>query len=264
MTRVVTLQDKNELESFLRKNIPLHIYSIGDLDDFYWKYTSWYGLKDEGGLKAVVLLYKAVNPTVLLALCKDEELCYMNDLLTGILQVLPKKIYSHLTPGVENIFSKNFSILQNGNYCKMLLDIDKIPDDLDSEEVIRLSQYDINALNELYSLSYPDNSFDPRMLETGMYFGIREGEKIISVAGVHVFSKQYRIAALGNITTHRDHRGRGLGTKVTLRLCRELIKHADVIGLNVSVHNISAIKCYEKIGFKRIALYNEFMIEKVI
>ncbi|MGA2668808.1 MAG: GNAT family N-acetyltransferase, partial [Ignavibacteria bacterium] len=183
MTRVVTLQDKNELESFLRNNTPLHIYSIGDLDDFYWRYTSWYGLKDEGGLKAVVLLYKAVNPPVLLALCKDEELCYMNELLTGILQDLPKKFYSHLTPGVEKIFSKNYSILQNGNYCKMLLEDNKLLSSLTTDDVERLSGNDIESLNELYSLSYPDNSFDPRMLETGMYFGIREGEKIISVAG---------------------------------------------------------------------------------
>ena len=152
-------------------------------------------------------------------------------------------------------------MLQNGNYCKMLLTDNKMNYDIDADNTIRLTPNDRDALLELYEESYPENSFDPRMLETGMYFSIREGNKIISVAGVHVFSKKYRVAALGNITTHHDCRGRGLGTKVTVRLCRELINYADVIGLNVNIHNISAIRCYEKIGFTRIALYNEFMVE---
>jgi len=264
MKNIASIQDKNELEVFLRKNPPLHIYSIGDLDDFYWKYTKWYGLKDEDTLKAVVLLYNAVNPPVLLALCKKEELTDMNELLSCILQNLPKRFYSHLTPGVEKVFGKNYSILQNGNYCKMLLVDNKILCNAATDDVVRLTSNDIHALEELYSESYPENSFDPRMLETGMYFGIKEGEKVISVSGVHVYSKHYRVAALGNITTHRDRRGKGLGTKVTVRLCQELVNHADVIGLNVSIHNISAIRCYEKIGFRRIALYNEFMIEKSI
>ena len=37
------LHDKKELEHFLNKDIYLHIYSIGDLDDFFWPYTIWYG-----------------------------------------------------------------------------------------------------------------------------------------------------------------------------------------------------------------------------
>jgi ribosomal protein S18 acetylase RimI-like enzyme len=264
MDRIVTIQDKNELEVFLRKNTPLHIYSIGDLDDFYWRYTQWYGLKYEDELEAVVLIYSAVNPSVLLALCRDEELSRMTELLAGVLNLLPKKFYSHLSPGVDKIFKNDYSILQNGNYCKMLLQDNKILSKADTGDVERLSVNDTDALNELYSESYPDNSFNPRMLKTGMYFGIREGDKIISVSGVHVFSKQYRVAALGNITTHRDCRGKGLGTKVTVRLCRELINYADVIGMNVNIHNTSAIRCYEKIGFRRIASYNEFMIERIV
>lgn len=30
------LHDKARIEAFLRKNVYLHIYSIGDLDDFFW------------------------------------------------------------------------------------------------------------------------------------------------------------------------------------------------------------------------------------
>jgi GNAT superfamily N-acetyltransferase len=263
MNKIISIHDKEELESFFRKNAPLYIYSIGDLDDFYWNNTIWYGLKNDSGLQAVVLLYTAANPPVLIALCNDKEMNLMKELATGIFHLLPNRFYSHLSPCIETFFEKRFSLSQNGNYCKMLLDKDKMNCGAEPDDVQRLTIKDVDSLNILYAESYPDNSFDPRMLETGMYFGMKENKKIISVAGVHVFSKQYRVAALGNITTHRDHRGKGLGTKVTMRLCRELVNHADIIGLNVSINNISAIRCYEKIGFRRIALYNEFMVEKV-
>ena len=55
------------------------------------------------------------------------------------------------------------------------------------------------------------------MLETGKYFGIRREGILVSVAGIHVYSPEYDVAALGNITTHPDFRGQGLGRKVTAR-----------------------------------------------
>ena len=95
-----------------------------------------------------------------------------------------------------------------------------------------------------------------------MYFGIRNDTMLLSIAGVHVYSKKYRVAALGNIATHPEHRGKGYGTAVTARLCRELLEHVDTIGLNVGVDNTAAIKCYKKLGFEFTAVYNEIMVVK--
>jgi ribosomal protein S18 acetylase RimI-like enzyme len=111
----------------------------------------------------------------------------------------------------------------------------------------------------LYAAAYPGNFFVPRMLETGYYFGIRRGGMLASVAGVHVFSRPYKVAALGNITTRPDFRGQGLATAATVRLCQELrgagIEH---IGLNVKADNQAALECYKRIGFKQIADYGEY------
>jgi predicted GNAT family acetyltransferase len=60
------------------------------------------------------------------------------------------------------------------------------------------------------------------MLETGQYLGAFEGGAIVAVAGVHVYSERYGGAALGNVTTHPRHRGRGLGAAVTAALCKSL------------------------------------------
>jgi predicted GNAT family acetyltransferase len=101
------------------------------------------------------------------------------------------------------------------------------------------------------------------MLETGCYFGVRRAGALVSVAGVHVFSGQYRVAALGNITTHPDFRGQGLATLTTARLCQELLRAGiECVGLNVKADNRSAIACYERLGFARVADYGEYTLEQ--
>lgn len=84
------LNDKYQIEKFLRKDTPLFIYHIGDLDDFYWKYTTWIAL-DGNSIKAILLLYKAVNPPVLLALSPEKNIGNLRKLLTSTLNFLPGK-----------------------------------------------------------------------------------------------------------------------------------------------------------------------------
>ncbi len=132
----------------------------------------------------------------------------------------------------------------------------------ESHDIVKLNPKDIEEIKVLYSESYPENSFDARMLETGMYFGMKNNGKLINISGVHVYSEKQRVAALGNITTHPDFRGKGIGQKVTAHLVSILLEKVDAIGLNVSRDNIPAIKCYSNLGFIKNAPYMEYMIER--
>jgi GNAT superfamily N-acetyltransferase len=258
---MIILHDKKVIEKFLRKNASLNIYQIGDLDDFFYPFTIWYALKHEDEIKAIALLYTAVNPPVLLALSPAEELEHMKELLVQMIPVLPIKFYSHLTPELEPSLESYYSLEFHGDYCKMVLnDINYINDTF--LKTYQLTYYDLPKIRQLYQDSYPDNSFDPRMLETGMFYGIDEDDKLVSIAGIHVFSEKYKIAALGNITTLPEHRGKGLGKLVTSRVCKELKPHTYIIGLNVHMQNSSAIKCYNDLGFETIAPYREYMITR--
>ena len=101
------------------------------------------------------------------------------------------------------------------------------------------------------------------MLDSGQYVGIRSADgELICVAGVHVFSSEYRVAALGNITTHPQYRGQGLATTATAALCTRVLDHAELIGLNVRTDNKAAVRIYRKIGFKIVASYHEWNIER--
>ena len=44
---VIRLHDRATLEAFLRRDAALHLYSLGDLDDFFWPFTTWHGLEEE-------------------------------------------------------------------------------------------------------------------------------------------------------------------------------------------------------------------------
>ena len=83
----------------------------------------------------------------------------------------------------------------------------------------------------------------------------------MSVAGVHVCSQSYGVAALGNIATHPDFRKRGLGTAVTAKLCSSLLDIVESIGLNVKTDNVAALNCYRKLGFEEITTIEQYVIE---
>jgi GNAT superfamily N-acetyltransferase len=256
------LNDKDELEQFLRKNTALNIYQIGDLDNFYWNNTAWYGLKENNSLKSVVLLYQAPPFKVLLALAPEDETGYLKRLLMSLSADLPGKFYAHLSPGIEKIFETEYDLESHGKYQKMFLtDSDRLSH-FESNDIVHLNNKDLNDIFNLYKESYPENSFDPRMIETGMYYGLKINNKLVCISGIHVYSEVYKVAALGNITTHPDYRGKGYGQRVTAHLCRVLLTKVNAIGLNVGQDNIPAIKCYRNLGFTKAAPYLEYMIRK--
>lgn len=256
------LHDKTDIENFLRKNVSLHIYSIGDLDDFFWPYTTWYGLKANEGISAIALMYIGHSFPTLLALSNCNEIAAMKELITSIQHLLPNRFYAHLSPGLESALGATHDLESHGKHYKMALIPRKPALEKDLTGVIRLNKQELDAIQKLYDESYPDNWFDPRMLETGQFFGRIEKKHLVSIAGVHVYSPQYKVAALGNITTHPEHRNKGYGANVTAALCQSLCEEGMHIGLNVKTCNDNAISCYRKIGFEIIAEYDEFMIQR--
>jgi ribosomal protein S18 acetylase RimI-like enzyme len=256
----ICLHERDVIAAALRRDALLHLYAIGDLDDFFWPYTNWYALAEGDQIRQVILCYNGAPMLILHALTQEraEE---MRELLRAILHLLPRRIYSHLSADLVGVFADDYRIEPHGHYDKMALTDRTRLDGLDTCAVERLSAADLPGINALYAASYPGNWFDPRMLETGHYYGVRQGDVLLSIAGVHVYSPQYRVAALGNITTHPEARGRGLAALATARLCQELLKTVDQVGLNVRADNASAITCYTKLGFTKTGAYEEYALE---
>jgi RimJ/RimL family protein N-acetyltransferase len=259
---VVCLHAKHEVEAFCRRNPFPHLYALGDLDDFFWPHTTWFALRESGEIRQLALLYAdwAMRMPTLLALA-EEPASQMRDLLRTLLPVLPRRFYAHLTQSVAHVLADGYRVRPHGTFHKMgLIDPSRLAG-LGSEAV-PLSAANTQDLLALYAAAYPDNWFVPRMLETGFYFGIRRGGALVSVAGVHVYSPRYKVAALGNVATRPEASGQGLATAATARLCRELLRAGiEHIGLNVKADNCGALACYQKLGFERVADYGEYTVK---
>lgn len=181
-------------------------------------------------------------------------------MLRALQPVLPPRFYAHLSDDLGQAFAEGYQVENHGLHHKMILTAPSRLAGFDTSEVVPLSMQDLESLQRLYASAYPGNWFIPRMLAKAPYYGLRRGPELISVAGVHVYSPAYRVAALGNITTHPAYRGQGLATAVVARLCRALYETVDQIGLNVKADNAAAIASYTKLGFERVADYTEYAI----
>lgn len=259
--RVLQVSARRDIEAFFRRDAAVHLYELGDLDPFFWPHTRWFGLAGrDDKLRALALLYTGTDLPVLLALGRNDPDASA-ELVAAIAGQLPARLYSQLAVGLRPHLGERWRATPHGRHLKMELSDLPALAAADDAGVDRLGVADRPAIERLYQTSYPGNWFDARMLETGEYFGIWRGGALVCVAGVHVYSRQYRVAALGNVTTDQGHRGQGLARRAVARLCNSLLRHVDIVGLNVKADNAAAIRCYAGLGFREVSHYEEFMLE---
>jgi ribosomal protein S18 acetylase RimI-like enzyme len=259
--RYACLHDKTQIHQYLESDPYLHIYGLGDLDDFFWPRTTWYGLLGSSASDkphAIALVYAGPDLPTVLGLSRNMEAMQM--LIESIAHLLPHRFYAHFSPGVELALSKTHDVEFAADHLKMkLIEPEKVWL-VETGDVVELGPSHAAEMEALYTDAYPGNWFDERMLETGQYRGLRRDGQLASIAGVHVYSPAYKVAALGNIVTRREYRGRGLATAVTAAVCIGLIRESLRIGLNVQADNAAAIEAYKNLGFEVAANYREFVI----
>jgi hypothetical protein len=255
----VCLHNKATIEKLLRREVYLQLYGIGDLDDFFWPYTTWYAESGLAESSPIALVYTGMSlPTLLIFSARTQE---ASQLLASIAHLLPQHFHAHLSAGLEAALLKTHHLDSHGTYLKMGLLNKVAAENCDCASTCRLGPSDAGEITAFYAHSYPGNWFDPRMLETGQYFGVRQNGTLASIAGVHVYSRQYGVAALGNIATTHAERNKGYARQATARVCQSLLVDASHVGLNVKADNAAAIACYQKLGFETVGSYGEYMVD---
>lgn len=253
-----SLHDRDELEAFFSLDPILHLYSLGDLDPAFWPHTTWYGQREDGALREVALLYLGLSvPAVQLFASHGEASAAR--LLAALLPVLPARFHAHLgPPALEPTLRAQRSFAPYGLSLRMRLADPTRVERPDPEGLVVLGEHDEPAIRALLAHAYPGNFFEPRMLASGLYLGVRREGALVSMAGLHVRSERYQAAALGNVATAPEARGQGLGKAVTAALCRRLLDRGiGRIGLNVREANQSGRALYEGLGFVTHMRYQE-------
>src|SRR5262245_33095280 len=138
MAHAICLHDRDTIAAWLRRDPLLHLYAIGDLDDFFWPYTMWYGLAAGDDIRQVILCYTGA-PLLILHALTNAEPAKMRALLRSILHLLPRRVYTHLSANLIDVFADDYRIEPHGAYDKMALTDPARLDALDASAAIRLA-----------------------------------------------------------------------------------------------------------------------------
>jgi GNAT superfamily N-acetyltransferase len=241
------IRDREELRTFLLRDKLANAYLLGDLDPDYFPFCEWWGARDDDGeLESLMLLYKGLSLPAVWSVGSKEGFA---QLLRRYRSALPNRFHFHLMGRHLPSVKQTYDLADVREMRRMGLrrsDYSSLGHD---SRVRRLGHSDTAAIMRLYE-HYPDNFFEPSQLETGLYFGVDgEDDELKSIAGVHVLSEAYDVAAIGNLVTHPDARGQGLATACTGRLLDELFERVSLVALNVRRDNLPAISVYENFGF---------------
>jgi predicted GNAT family acetyltransferase len=172
------------------------------------------------------------------------------------------KVYEFLKDKIRYDYIYQFSGLEE--YMNMgLCNYSKITAE-NHNEVVRLEYKHLDIIKELIAESYPEAWLDDELVKLSENFGIFANGKLISFAGIHAYSKEQQVAAVAHVTTHPDYRNKGYGEKVVGALTSSLKGKIKYIGLNVKTGNLSAVKCYKKLGFKEFGRFAACEIEVAI
>jgi GNAT superfamily N-acetyltransferase len=255
------LRDRAVIRALLSTDRSWSVYALGDLAPGFFEQCAWF-LSDTQP-PGLALVFHGFRVPVLFTLGPAAAIA---TLLNEIAAVEPS-LYLHVRPEIVPVLETRYRIPHPKRMWRMVLELPKFnPPPI--AEAIRLGAADLSALNQLYADGKATGEvpefFFASMLEQGIFFGIHEKNDLVAVAGTHLVAPPEGVAAVGNIYTRQDRRGRGLAARVTSAVVSELLRMGiDIVALNVSQQNLSAIRVYDRLGFARHGEFIEGVASRV-
>lgn len=202
------------------------------------------------------MLYRAFTPPVLFAQGDPAAVATILDEFSA-----EPSIYLHVRPEMLPALETRYVIVELRRMWRMVLQRDNYLG-ASTPDVVRLSSPHELALKRLYddgaSSGESPDFFHASMLDAGVFYGLWESGELVAVAGTHLVVPCEDVAAIGNVYTRRDRRGRGMAARVTSAVVDELLRlRIGTIVLNVNQSNAPAIRIYERLGFTRHCDYCE-------
>lgn len=241
--RVRRLADPAEIITFLERDRWYAAYAIGDLEPGFFEQCHWFSADLAGVLRALVLLFEGLDPPALFLMGEPVGLTMI---LGAALR--PDTVWFTCREAHLPALQTHYLTGQMDYMLRMTLSAaDFRP--TTSFGVERLGPGYVSELTRLYA-SAQGNAFSPYQLARGVFYGVQHRGRLVSAAGTHIVASTIGMAAVGNVCTYLEYRGRGYATRSTSAVCAELLTMGLDVVLNVAQNNADAIHIYKKLGFK--------------
>lgn len=249
-----------ELADLYARHPEVHPYGLADLEEPLWSRSTWY----RSGDAAVGVLDLGSGAPVLYAVAADPASDRATlDLLDALAPDLPEHFVVTGPLGLAERLGPTHVADWVIPHVKLHLPDDRALPPADP----RVTWLDRDAADEVVALRQTGGDasafFIPSLLDTGHYGAVRIGQDLAAVAGVHVLSERYGVAAIGNVLTHPARRRQGLARALVATLARRLLDTVAVVGLNVGTANTGARALYHDLGFVPAVIYEEAELRRV-
>jgi RimJ/RimL family protein N-acetyltransferase len=258
---VPRLTDPAALRACLTADLAWSVYALGDLAPPYAAASEWH--VPGAGRDALLLLYRAFDTPVLFALGAPDLVAPLLDEIAG-----ERALYLSVRPEILPLIQARYRVSRLAAMWRMTLaaaDFRPL-----ATGARALGPADMPALQALYADGAPfgeaPDFFFLSMLEHGVFYGLDDAGDLVAAAGTHLVAPGEGVAAIGNVYTRKDQRGRGLATQVTSAVAGHLLGLAPplaVIALNVNQANAAAVRVYERLGFRRYCAFYEGLAERL-
>ena len=250
-----SLTDRREIRSFLETDRLFAAYALCDLEDREFARTRWGGAFEGDRPVAIAMEYTGLTPQPLLVMGA-------NDGIEAILRDVIRPRAAYIAALDESLPAVGAIYRLDPGPAMVRMWVDRVHFRPFPADVHRLRPADIGELNRLYQLGFaswlPSSS-----IADGVYYGMRIGGRLVAAAGTHVIGREARLAVVGNVLTHVDHRGRGYATAVTGAVTQELLRFCDQVVLNVRSDNPPALQAYRRLGYTEHVRFEERLAHRL-
>ena len=235
-------RDKARLAAFMHRDRLYAAYALADLEPKLFPHCRWFMAGEADEEKALGLYFTGLTPHAFLAMGDAAG-------LGAILErcFCPTEAYFITPPGHMAVIAQRYGLASTHDMIRMYMPpggFQPVPG-----PAIRLEPAHLSSLQELYAWGNV-YGFSGYQLQEGLFYGLFQGDQLVASAGTHVLAPDYGIAAVGNVFTHPDHRGRGYATICTSAVTQGLLDLGLDVVLNVAADNPRATQIYRRLGYR--------------